>query len=67
MVLSTAGWSTSTSTCSASADPTNVPQAQRQGDHGAAAGGDYTIVVDSYAGDVPGGAAGEYMLVVLAD
>jgi hypothetical protein len=29
--------------------------------------GDYTVVVDSYAGDVPGGAAGEYMLVVLAD
>lgn len=29
--------------------------------------GDYTIVVDSYAGEVSGGAAGEYVLVVLAD
>lgn len=29
--------------------------------------GTYYVVVDSYAGDVPGGAAGEYMLVVMAD
>lgn len=29
--------------------------------------GDYVIVVDSYAGEVMGGAAGEYILAVLAD
>lgn len=29
--------------------------------------GDFTIVVDSYAGEVPSGAAGEYVIVVLAD
>ncbi len=29
--------------------------------------GTYYVVVDSYAGNVPGGAAGEYMLVVMAE
>lgn len=29
--------------------------------------GDYTIIVDTFTGDVPGGAPGEYVLVVLAD
>jgi hypothetical protein len=50
-----------------SPDPTTCLKRDDKEIAGPLPDGDYTIIVDTFAGDVPGGAPGDYVLVVLAD